>query len=623
MAMKPGYKQTEVGVIPEEWEVLTAAAACELVVDCKNRTPPVVADGEFAVARTPNVRAGKFVREDLRFTDEVSFREWTARAVPKVGDILITREAPLGEVCLVPDDLKVCLGQRMMLFRPDTTRTESAFLLYALTSTAVQSNLQRMIGGSTVGHAKVDDIRFLEFPLPALPEQRVIAGALSDVDALIGALDQLIVKKRDLKQAAMQQLLTGQKRLPGFHGEWEVKRLGEIGRCFAGGTPSTARSDYWGGDVYWLPSGRVQNNILEEPTDAEITITHLGLEESAATKIRAYSVLVAITGATCANVAMLRFEAAANQSVVAIEPFPGTDYRFLYYALLMERYQILSLQNGSAQGGVNLKTVKGLEVHWPLLPEQTAIAEVLSDMDAELAALEGRGDKTRALKQGMMQELLTGRIRLSISTSSKETPQQAGPAQSENTRHNWAFNEAVVIAALANKFGSREYPLGRLRYTKLAYLMHRHVEGNTEGYLKKAAGPYNPATRYKGPEGIAQKNGYVRAGRSRTLSGFVSGENINQALVYFRKWYGSEALEWLDQFRYEKNEALELLATVDMAILELRAAGKKSTVENIKEVLRVDPEWKPKLRREVFSDANIKQAIAKCQDLFALDFQTH
>jgi type I restriction enzyme S subunit len=242
---------------------------------------------------------------------------------------------------------------------------------------------------------------------------------------------------------------------------------------------------------------------------------------------------------------------------------------------------------------------------------------VLTDMDAELAALEQRRDKTCALKQGMMQELLTGRTRLSISASSKKTPQQTGPAQFRDTRHNWAFNEAVVIAALANKFGSREYPLGRLRYTKLAYLMHRHVEGNPEGYLKKAAGPYNPATRYKGPEGIAQKNGYVQVARSRTLSGFVSGENVNQALVYFRKWYGSEALEWLDQFRYEKNEALELLATVDMAILDLRAADKKITVENIKEVLRVDPEWKPKLRREVFSDSKIKWAIAKCQDVFS------
>ena len=115
MELKPGYKQTEVGVIPEDWEVKVTAHVCELIVDCKNRTPPVVNGDEYAVVRTPNVRNGKFVREELRFTDAQSYVEWTARAVPQIGDILITREAPLGEVCLVPKGLKVCLGQRMMM----------------------------------------------------------------------------------------------------------------------------------------------------------------------------------------------------------------------------------------------------------------------------------------------------------------------------------------------------------------------------------------------------------------------------------------------------------------------------------------------------------------------------
>src|SRR5689334_12682664 len=101
MGIKAGYKPTEVGVIPEDWKVRPAADLCQLVVDCKNRTPPVVDTSDYAVVRTPNVRSGKFVRDELRFTNETSFREWTERAIPQDGDILITREAPLGEVCLV------------------------------------------------------------------------------------------------------------------------------------------------------------------------------------------------------------------------------------------------------------------------------------------------------------------------------------------------------------------------------------------------------------------------------------------------------------------------------------------------------------------------------------------
>ena len=217
MEVKPGYKQTEVGVLPEEWKVATAGRVCELVVDCKNRTPPVVDGSDYAVVRTPNVRNGKFVREELRFTDEQSFREWTARAIPQIGDILITREAPLGEVCLVPSDVRVCLGQRMMLYRPDREKFDSRFLLYALMSSGVQSNLLKKIGGSTVGHAKVDDIRNLQIPLPPTKaEQEAIAEALSDADALLESLEQLLAKKRHLKQGAMQELLTGRKRLPGF-----------------------------------------------------------------------------------------------------------------------------------------------------------------------------------------------------------------------------------------------------------------------------------------------------------------------------------------------------------------------------------------------------------------------
>ncbi|PIP07819.1 MAG: hypothetical protein COX51_05775 [Syntrophobacteraceae bacterium CG23_combo_of_CG06-09_8_20_14_all_50_8] len=212
-----------------------------------------------------------------------------------------------------------------------------------------------------------------------------------------------------------------------------------------------------------------------------------------------------------------------------------------------------------------------------------------------------------------MQELLTGRIRL---VQGDKAIGGRKERESANAGHNWAFNEAVVISALVNKFGSKIYPLGRMRYTKLSYLMHRHVENKPEGYLKKAAGPYNPANRYKGPETIAQKRGYIEIARSENFSGFASGRNIDQSLAYFNQWYGQEVLEWLEQFRYEKNEKLELLATVDMAIQDLQIAGREVTVEAVKDVLFAHEEWRPKLMRQIFSDSHIEQAIARCKALF-------
>ena len=173
-----------------------------------------------------------------------------------------------------------------------------------------------------------------------------------------------------------------------------------------------------------------------------------------------------------------------------------------------------------------------------------------------------------------------------------------------------------MISVLANQFGSEQFPLGRKRYTKLSYLLHRRTDQRTEGYLKKAAGPYNPRTKYGGPEKIALENGYIHEHRSGRFKGFVAADNIAQAESYFAAWYGSESAEWLEQFRFKKNDDLELLATVDMAVEELRTAQKAVDVESVKNVIRANSEWKAKLDRPLFSEANIAQAIETCRTLF-------
>jgi type I restriction enzyme S subunit len=405
MEVKPGYKLTEVGVIPEEWEVVTATDACELVVDCKNRTPPVVPDSDFAVVRTPNVRNGQFVLDELRFTDEESYRSWTARAVPQLGDIMITREAPLGEVCAVPPNRKVCLGQRMMLYRPSPARTSSSYLLYSLMSETVRESLFRKIGGSTVGHAKVDDIRFLQLPLPPLPEQHAIATALSDVDGLLGGLDRLIAKKRDVKQAAMQQLLTGQTRLPGFHGEWEVKRFGELV------TPRHERLDPRRAGIYDFC---IELEHIDSGSGQIVGSTSTGTQSSLKSvfypgdvlfgKLRAY--LRKYWRATRPGVC-------STEIWVLVPRVDAATSEFLFQIVQTDEFiDAASNAYGTHMPRSDWNAVQNYELKKPPLAEQTAIAAVLTDMDAELAALAQRREKTRALKQAMMQELLTGKTRL-------------------------------------------------------------------------------------------------------------------------------------------------------------------------------------------------------------------
>lgn len=238
-------------------------------------------------------------------------------------------------------------------------------------------------------------------------------------------------------------------------------------------------------------------------------------------------------------------------------------------------------------------------------------------MDADLAALEAKLAKARSLKQALMQELLTGRIRLVQPASNvMPFPEKAQPTPTSTGSHNKQINEAVIIGVLSKHFGTESYPLPRKRRVKLTYLLHRYTAGKAEGYLKKAAGPYDPGTKYKGPETIALKNGYVREHHNGSFPGFVAGDKIVQAENYFEKWYGSDALAWLEQFKYKKTDELELLTTVDMAMVDLAAEGRTIDLLSVKAVIAGHPEWVPKLSREIFSDANIERAISVCEGLF-------
>ncbi len=254
--------------------------------------------------------------------------------------------------------------------------------------------------GTTRLEFSIATLRHFEIPIPASPfEQRAIAASLSDVDALLGQLDQLIAKKRDLKQAAMQQLLTSQTRLPGFSGAWEVKRLGDVAELIMGQSPSSKNyNDHGEG----LPLIQGNADIKNRRTIKRIFTTEV-------TKFGRYNDILLSVRAPVGEVAKATFDVCLGRGVCAIRG--GSD--FLYHYLTSIEASWGRLSKGSTFDSINSSELRLLSLKLPpTKDEQTAIATVLSDMDAELAALEARRDKTRALKQGMMQELLTGRIRL-------------------------------------------------------------------------------------------------------------------------------------------------------------------------------------------------------------------
>ena len=196
---------------------------------------------------------------------------------------------------------------------------------------------------------------------------------------------------------------------------------------------------------------------------------------------------------------------------------------------------------------------------------------------------------------------------------------------SENTKterhHRKAsdeFVEAVLIAQFTREMSSPEFPLGHLRQNKLVYFAHRKTDEDVaKHFLKKAAGPYSQWATYKGPEGIAQRNGYVKTAKVGKRVGFLVGDNINKIDQYVTRYPVCAAVDWVVRhFRRTRNEDLELFATVDFAALDLVKHATPITMENVKRIIAENSEWKAKLQREIFSDANITRALAELRMLF-------
>jgi type I restriction enzyme S subunit len=265
-------------------------------------------------------------------------------------------------------------------------------------------------GKSGVPGVNRNDLHALVVHVPeSVNEQRAISVVVHDMDALLAGLDRLISKKRDLKRATMQQLLTGRTRLPGFQGEWEERSLGEIGECIIGLTYNPENVVEHG--LLVLRSSNVQNGRLDYADNV-----HVNLKVAEHLYTRVGDILVCVRNGSRALIGKCALigESAAGMTFGAFMSVYRTKYwRFIHHAFQSDDIQRQIRENiGATINQITNKDMRSFRVKLPSVPEQVAIATVLSDMDAELIALEARRDKTRALKQGMMQELLTGRIRL-------------------------------------------------------------------------------------------------------------------------------------------------------------------------------------------------------------------
>jgi type I restriction enzyme, S subunit len=394
MEVKPGYKQTQIGVIPEDWGASLLKDCCSKITDGTHDTPKPVRSGvPFLTAI--HVKDNWIDFESCLYLTEADHAVIYSRCNPQKNDVLMVNiGAGVATTALVDVIYEFSL-KNVALLKPDA-RTVGAYLNYSLAQRKPQI-IQGLSSGGAQPFLSLTQIGDIEIPLPPTKaEQEAIAEALSDADALIESLEQLLAKKRQLKQGAMQELLTRKKRLPGFSGDWRMKRLGEIAHIKTGGRNNQDKIEE-GAYPFFVRSAAVERiNSYSHDCEAILIPGEGGIG----------SIFHYIHG---------RFD--VHQRVYAITQFsPETSGRFVYF-YMAQKFGAHAMQNSvkATVDSLRLPTFRNFElVMPPTVEEQAAIAAILSDMDAEIAALEAKLVKARQLKQGMMQELLTGRIRLPV-----------------------------------------------------------------------------------------------------------------------------------------------------------------------------------------------------------------
>lgn len=434
MEVKPGYKQTEVGIIPEKWDVDSLSS-----VTPRDR-PNGIVDGPFGsnlktihyrksgipIITSGYVTEGKFAADSYLYVDREKFEEEKRSAV-RPGDIVMAKiGARCGASAIFPHWHQTgILSGNALKITVDESRHSTFYVWQVLWNLYSSGRIESLRTVGAQPAISMANLKKYKLPLPPLLEQNAIATALRDMSALLDALQELIAKKRHVKQATMQQLLTGQTRLSGFAGEWRVKTLGDLfnfsgglsasrdqlsakGHCYlhygdihgASKTFVDTHADHQDIPKLDIPLGKISPHTMLD--DGDVVFVDASEDDEGTSKH-----IVVMNKDHVPFISGLHTIVAKSKTDELAH-----EYRRYCFQTQAIRQQFLFYAVGTKVSGISKTNIPKLTLPIPSVPEQTAIAGVLMDMDAELAALERRLVKTRALKRAMVQELLTGKTRL-------------------------------------------------------------------------------------------------------------------------------------------------------------------------------------------------------------------
>lgn len=596
------FKDTEIGRIPLDWDATSIDKLCTLKARIGWQgltTGEYLLQGDYILITGTDFKDGYIDWKNCCYVSKWRYDQDNNIQI-KEGDVLISKDGTIGKVAFlnsIPGP--GTLNSGVFIVRPKQGDiVNQAYLSWIFKSIWFKSFIDQLTAGSTINHLYQKDFVKFQLVYPKdKSEQTRIATALSNIDALISELGRLIEKKHAIKQGAMQQLLTGKKRLKGFSELWTQKKLGEDATILRGGSPRPIEdyiTDSQNG-LNWIKIGDVK------PEDKYLRKTAEKIKKEGLSKTRQVKKgdLILSNSMSFGRPYILDIDGCIHDGWLVIQDYQEAyDMQFLYYILCSDAImnQYVSMAAGSSVQNLNKEKVANVLLYVPTsLQEQSAIASVLSSMDEEISALEAKRKKYTAIKQGMMQQLLTGKIRLIENV-----------AKPNITSANVYFRRSVLAAEISDRLCD-EPTFGHVKMEKILFLTERlcHINIGSH-YHRDAAGPYdNRALRSIDSQLKKQKWFEVR--RTEKGNRYVPMQNRGKHKTYFDKYFSAVLPTFekiIDTFKTQNTERCEIVATLYSAWEDLLHSNKPFTdADIVNEVLNNWHESKKRISKERWLNA--------------------
>ncbi|UQB69936.1 restriction endonuclease subunit S [Epilithonimonas zeae] len=505
--------------------------------------------------------------------------------------VLIPRKGTLSNLFYLNEPFSTV--DTMFWTKIDKSITEPRFLYYLLKT----YDLASLDEGAAIPSLTTKALNVVNISLPQLETQRKIASILSGYDDLIENNLKRIKILEEMTQQTYEEWFV-RMRFPGYEtavfGDnglpegWEKVKLGDEfiiknGKSFKGlNTGNPYENKIYGSN------GIIGYSNLSNTTN---------------------SVIIGRVGAYCGSINYCSEDYWATDNTIFVEEkFNNISIELAYF--ILKQLNLRTYAGGAAQPLLTQNTINQLEIIKPSKELIIKFSEKCKNINKQIINLTNQNQRLREARDILLPRLMMGIIDVE-SLETKQNEAKIIPLAQPKKETSKEFKEAVLIACLVERFGSEKYPLGRKRYTKLSYLFHRYSDNKIQDYLRKAAGPYNPKTKYGGPEKIALQNKYIQNWKGdKGTTGFVTAEKIEDAKKYFSNYWQVADLDWLTtEFKFKSNDELELLATVDNSLVELSKKNLEFTTVNVLDIIESEKEWEAKLERTIFSNANVEGAI--------------